>query len=577
MQTIHLAIRSSITEMSYADLVNQIQPRKLTIFLVEFLTLLFLIFIRTKEKISYPGIWVEDSVHLQDMVSEGFSSLLNPTSNFLHFGTRLLTAVVQIFTIEHYPTVSIWLTVLITSAICMGVRKLFGGPQGLVGAIAIILVPSDPEVFGLPSYLFWFFGIYLIAFAISDYHRQAQKTFVFNLILLFVFGLSGPVGVLLLPIYALRLIQERGRQITNRSYYAFAVNAITSIVQISCYFSTQVHDDSLQFNSLKTLLWPIKAMGSYFVGIQEPDLRLITGVGMISLLLIPWLWRSRFSYLSVSLSFLVVLAAIQTSLRVNTEIIHPTIAAPRYFFIVFVLTGWIITFAIFELLKTLLIRTIVFTFILFLFVVNVDDAIDRRVSDFHWRSYASSCQYFEALRAPVLFDGSYQESWTLDLNKDMCRPRLLDFTPDSIPSMAFRYIEMSNVELFSFEHANQPCADSIISRTNFVGSDYFQSEINGYQIIGSFISQNDTSPHSLILRIQKGNALLFRWGTGVGQTLTMKNSEINERFVFHLPPTQDWVYLIFDNAALPDEFEISFSDDSDSWGAWSAVALRSVC
>lgn len=59
---------------------------------------------RTRGKLQNPGIWVEDGYYLTQFQEKGWSSLFNSSSDFLNFGTRLLSAVVQNLTIVHYPT-----------------------------------------------------------------------------------------------------------------------------------------------------------------------------------------------------------------------------------------------------------------------------------------------------------------------------------------------------------------------------------------------------------------------------------------------------------------------------------------
>ena len=527
--------------------------------------------IRTRGKLQNPGIWVEDSYYLTEFQEQGWASLFNSSNDFLNFGTRFLSALIQHFTIVHYPIASISVAITVTISTCMLISRMFGGTKGFLCACLVILFPADPEVLGLPSYLFWILGVYLLALIISDYQLWSQKAFNGHCALAVFAGLSGPIVLMTVPIMLARYVLEKRRLIeVRRTLRLFFLLSFTSVIQAIYRLSTNTPASEGNSKIREIALWPIRTVGSYLVGIRWADLNLLIGI-VVTALLILLILRSRlFDFTTFALAALFIMATAQSALRVDIIAIHPTIAGTRYFFIPHVLLGWLFVHILSN--TTRLLRLPLSFLLVAVVAFDSYSAINRPTDPIHWGSYISTCKTIPNLSAPIFFDGSRHNTWTLVLTPEMCRNRLLD-----------PLFERSEKELaFDYRNANRrdfrdlACTSSVNFQDNFNGTDYWNSDLRGVSILGSSGIADPISSHTLELRLKRGDSVLFSWGTGVGQKITISDP-VQEDLLLHLPPTQDWKMLTFNHPELPDEFEITVTDSSNEWGSWSAVGLKEMC
>jgi hypothetical protein len=114
--------------------------------------------------------------------------------------------------------------------------------------------------------------------------------------------------------------------------------------------------------------------------------------------------------------------------------------------------------------------------------------------------------------------------------------------------------------------------DSISNNSNWVGTDYQQTKVKGYSVLGSYVS-SDSDVGVVELVMNKGEGIYYRSGpTGGRQSLTVVlNSGVETKYI--LPVLPDWTLLVFDRQSVPQKFEIKISDSGGSWGEWSAIAL----
>lgn len=112
-----------------------------------------------------------------------------------------------------------------------------------------------------------------------------------------------------------------------------------------------------------------------------------------------------------------------------------------------------------------------------------------------------------------------------------------------------------------------------IKQTTWQGTDYFNSSLYNFKIIGSYISsENDTG--IITLSIKRGSSILYRSGPRVtGQSLLI-NSNHKNKFYTSLPISVEWHILDFSNPELPENFDITLIDSGTKWGEWSAIALQ---
>ena len=136
----------------------------------------------------------------------------------------------------------------------------------------------------------------------------------------------------------------------------------------------------------------------------------------------------------------------------------------------------------------------------------------------------------------------------------------------NVPVLLFKVIESDDSAL-----AARVSAASILEGNEWLGKDSWKSNIPGMTVLGSFIN-SDADVGSVTLRMKRGDRLFYRSGPTVGrQVVEVLDSRLAPGI---LPAAKEWKLLEFSSEKLPAEFFVRFSDHGDSWGEWSAVAVK---
>jgi hypothetical protein len=162
--------------------------------------LISLLFVRAWTRILYPEVWDEDGTrNLFGYINNGFLDIFEPVNGYLIVVPKLITFVSAQVSIIQYPlisTVLAWILIFsVLLIIATGPLRLVGG--GLL-AIACLWVPSDPEVYGLPLYTFWWTSLLLYALVFWDDH--SHKWGLRTLIIVLA-SLSAPTILVVLPLF----------------------------------------------------------------------------------------------------------------------------------------------------------------------------------------------------------------------------------------------------------------------------------------------------------------------------------------------------------------------------------------
>lgn len=112
---------------------------------------------------------------------------------------------------------------------------------------------------------------------------------------------------------------------------------------------------------------------------------------------------------------------------------------------------------------------------------------------------------------------------------------------------------------------------NVLHEAEWSGSDSWHSTLDGLKVFGSW-RQSDADTGSIVLRVKRGDKLLYRSGPTDGRQFIEFNDDPSS--VSTLPVATEWGVLDFSNEKFPDSFNIKISDDGDAWGEWSAIALK---
>lgn len=135
----------------------------------------------------------------------------------------------------------------------------------------------------------------------------------------------------------------------------------------------------------------------------------------------------------------------------------------------------------------------------------------------------------------------------------------------SIPAVFFRTTKTADSTSVSVS------ISQLQAQNTWTGTDYYRSSIPGLTVFGSFV-HSDSDKGAIVLKLNRGDSLLYRSGpTGGRQSVqVIGRSELKSI----LPVAPEWIFLEFSSDTLPEVFELEFTDNGDSWGEWSAIALK---
>jgi hypothetical protein len=465
---------------------------------------------------------------------------------------------------SNYPLVSTilsWLFItLVGLAIAYSPTKMHGR---VLCAVSVFMIPSDPEVFGLPLYTFWWSSLLLFLVVLWD---EKVPLIGWRIGFVILCGLSSPVIIVILPILYLRSYRYRSLHAEHT-----VASIATLIAAVQLYFI--LHSSGAGFPPLESLLKFIvpKFFGNFLIGnwIDNGLCLWLAGIG-VSSLMIGWLIHERHRVSSWILFYLLVVSILLTVARVDPAILHPKLAGPRYFFFPYIFIFWILIQYFHVSSKSILLRVFI-GIVMATTVINAKPVWSRHHDDLDWKSHIYSCRLFPEYKIPVHTNGNKSFAWSFKLSGKRCAELLkhdLLFSQNEfneLPSFPYRVLNLDEAVSDEREPAR-------LTGNTMTGTDYQKSHIEGYRVIGSFRT-SDADMGEVSLKLRRGSHILYRSGPNSnGQSVIINGQE--HVFLTDLPLAIEWVKLSFSNSKLPPQFLVIIKDRGQNFGEWSAVAIR---
>ncbi|MGA9032915.1 MAG: hypothetical protein WB402_10395 [Sulfuricaulis sp.] len=532
---------------------------------------------RRWQQLISPQVWDEDGApnpwlngglgsgsDLADYIHKGWSAFFEPVNGYLVTVPKIISAISLWVSFSNYPIVSTiftWLFIaLVGLAITLApthIRAKF------LCTLAVFMIPSDPEVYGIPLYTFWWSSLFLFLVALWDEKRPSLK---WRLGLLLVGGLSSPVIVLILPVLYFRAYWYRS--LRSEQLVAF-IATLAAAVQISFIVKGSAGHfpplDSVLMNVIPTFY------GRFLIGnwVDNKVWLWLVGMGLTGIIA-AWLLRDRRNVSAWILLYLLAGTVVLTVVRVDPAGIHPRLAGPRYFFLPFVLTFWILI-QYFHAAHSKWLRSFI-GIVTVTAVINAAPVWSRQHDDLRWTDHVRSCRLFPSYTIPVQFDGNRSSAWSLKLSGNSCAELLeRDFlisTKEIDERSTFAYTVLKANVRDKGDKGRE--AAKLISST-MTGTDFQKSNLKGYRVIGSFNS-SDADTGEVLLKLHRGDHVLYRSGPGRGgHSMSIVGHE--PAFIAQLPIANDWETLEFSNTKLPAEFVLKIKDEGREFGEWSAIAI----
>jgi hypothetical protein len=545
--------------------------------LLSYALIFFLIlYARRSAQLLHPQVWDEDGlVIMRDLIQAGPASILWPLNGYLLVIPRTITFLALSISVSYYPLISTLLawafTIAALIAISVSPLALRGG---VLLAITAGLVPSDPEVFGLPLYTFWWAGLLIVAAAFWRPHGGATA---WRVAFVVVGGLSSPLILLVLPLFLCRAAIWR-RDIAER-IVAIAATACAAAQIAALVQSHVVAQTSLPGTSALLVALPL-FFGNYVAGSfgrAQPQLAAVVewGVAIATLALIAVALRTgrRHVAILVALLYLLFGSIALSAARAPILILDPVLTGPRYFFYPFVFEAWLLLQIAF-LARGAFIRWTAAAFV-GLAVLNAIPSLSRPHDDLRWLANVTNCAQVgdtEVYSIPIEFDGRAASAWALQLSGAHCRilasrDLLARFAPADaalVPPFVTHDPPPPGA------YASFASARAVISN-GWNGTDVQHSLLPGFVVIGSYRSGGaDTG--ALKLRLHRGDRILYRSPVARRQRIIVEGAA-PARFDTVLPNAPEWIELDFSNRRLPNDFTVLLEDEGRGSGEWSAVGL----
>lgn len=528
--------------------------------------LTLLLFVRAYPRLLGPEVWDEDGTrNLFGFLNVGFSDIFTPVNGYLIIVPKLITHLSASISIVQYPLISTifaWVSILVVLVIIAIAPIQLSG--GWMLAILCLWIPSDPEVFGLPLYTFWWTSLLLY---ISVFWDQSRNL-ILRMCLIILASLSSPVCLVVLPLFWIK--GYLGRSNCSEILLALIATGCAAIQLLNMHLQNSENAVAPGLNVVNLLAFGQvvpKFIGAYVLGNLNLGGEVPIGIAVIILLGFS-LIRNRSPWVMWGLAYLWFVAVLMSVSRVDLKMIHQATSGPRYFFYPFILLSW-------WLLQIALTTTHRWMqgyawAILILAAINVWPVLNRKHDELNWKGHVHSCQFFQNYILPVQVDGRSAFAWGVSVSRNQCK-KFLSKEPFVYKTTSLTYPFSRVIEKSSPSMNESSITISSIVVDKWLGSDYYHSYFEGMSVLGSYVI-SDADLGSLTLHMKRGDKIWYRTGPSKkGQRIQINGAS---QFFDDAPSASDWTLIEFSNELLPDEFEVNFIDEGTGWGEWSAVALK---
>jgi hypothetical protein len=517
-----------------------------------FLLFLALLASRRRAQLDAPQVWCEEGSMVKAFLERGWSSIAEPLPLYLVLVPKLIVRAALAISVYHYPMIATLLTWLFTAFVALVIVR---APTQLAAkvlcAVAAFAVPSNPEVFGIASYTFWWASLCLFLLALWDVRRPLP---IARLVLLALCGLSSPAIFIVLPALWFRAWKYRARWETVIA----VAGSLVAAVQIS-FMNPAAKVRSSAWVLLENSI--PKFCGRFVSGnLCDASWLLWIEGGVLVMLVAAYCFVERRRPTAWILGYLWFASIAAPLVRVNPRLLDPRGGGPRYFFFAFVLTAWILI-QILMSERTRGLRTLA-GIALFVSVVNALPVWSRTHDDLRWSEHVRSARLFARYDVPIQFDGDQWNAWSISASgetwNDLLRHDLTESMEriDARPTFAYRWVrdEHDAVAQPMMPVNATPARDGAFA--------------DGGSVLAHVGARWAVGP-TLVFEMKRGDRLLYR--SGESRTPhTMHVRGLEQRFIPRLPVTCEWRTLEFSNAELPDSFTLEIADDGDGTGEWAA-------
>lgn len=315
---------------------------------ITFFLIATLLFLRDQNAFLHPMFWAEDGVlFFQQNIILGWHAIFTAYAGYLDFIIRIVAVIAGYFPFKWQPALYNYAALAVMFFV---ISRIFSHRIQLpiitkvFFSLALVLVPSNGEPFMILTNVQFVTAILLILLLIQSPPIKTRD-YIGDLFIALLIGLSGPISVLLMPLFLWKTYKEK----SNYSRHLLLV--ILVVVCIQLYFL--LHNNNLEVVSLKqeTLLDWLRYFGtrmwSIMFGIFNNKLNHLLWYGLIATILfwviLPWYIYPR-SRLAFFLFSVVLIIECTSAFRTGpiTINLNNFITGGRYDYVPAVMVAWLL-------------------------------------------------------------------------------------------------------------------------------------------------------------------------------------------------------------------------------------------
>lgn len=380
--------------------------------------------IRRPNQIDHPAIWVEEGTQfIRQYLDSGWRFIFEPVNGYLIAPAKLNAWIAWHLGFESYPVWSYVLALLSAAIVAVAIlRAPTLIPFKPAAALLPFLIPFDPETVGINEYVFWFFGLFSVLALFWQHSRTPYTRAAFAII----GGISGPLGVVLMPLFLIRTLWRFPRPENFMSSPAFS-NVLTlgaaglmACIQVALVILSKQNEANLlmALGNDPEATWKmlVERFVGHFFWAESAGLL----IGLIALFfIVRWLIVDvkRGSYVALAFAVCFLVSVVISVMRAPLDMITAMGNGPRYFFYPYIFLGLLCLTLAREPKRQLAVG-----FGAFLMLANTMTFVSRPHDPLDWAGAARTCRDTPGRHLlPVHLNGMEGMKWQVDLSQDDCQ------------------------------------------------------------------------------------------------------------------------------------------------------------
>ena len=383
--------------------------------------------LRRPEQLTRPYVWVEESFIIRNFLDDGWAGAFEPIQGYLILPSTVLVTLATDLSFVHLPE----LTYIFATLVFMATILLLLVPESHWGdlttrsamAVAMALVPTNPEVFGVALYSFWWTTLWPVI--VLGWKRDLWGL---RAPLLVIGTLSSPAGGAVFVIFGLAYLL--GRRI--RDLVSAGILLAGFIFQsIRALDSERAELLSRDADPIQVLEQTARTGGLFETRWLSPgDLDrfflILAGLAFLSFLVVAAVrlavvaGRYEPVLLVAAAGVLTVLSAVPAPL-----ISDPAGGGPRYFVLPFVGFAWslIVMWRYTELVPVRIATGLLLVVSLLGLATTFSRTPLETAASLSWEQEVRRCAESTepVAQVPIYFDGATKIFWTLSMTPEECR------------------------------------------------------------------------------------------------------------------------------------------------------------